>query len=111
QQSDMMVEWLEELTASGGRRDDLITVDDMKQQMRDILARLSTGMSGGSLDPNASAWESVREQLASMSRTRARQGFSPRETALAVFSLKKPFFKRLRAALASDPAALAEATW
>jgi rsbT co-antagonist protein RsbR len=111
QQGEMMAEWLEELTASGGRRDDLIPVDDMKQQIRDMLGRLSSGMAGGSLDPNSSAWEAVREQIASMSRTRARQGFSPRETALAVFALKKPFFNRLRAALASNPAELAEATW
>jgi rsbT co-antagonist protein RsbR len=46
-----------------------------------------------------------------MSRTRARQGFSPRETAQVVFALKKPLFDRLRTALSANPGQLAMATW
>jgi rsbT co-antagonist protein RsbR len=111
QQPEILTEWLEELSASGGRRDDLVSVDEMKQQMRDLLGRLSGAFAGGSLDPNASSWEPVRDQLGSMSRIRARQGFTPRETALIVFALKRPIFNRLRAALTSKPTELADVTW
>jgi rsbT co-antagonist protein RsbR len=111
QQPEILTEWLEELSASGGRRDDLVSVDEMKQQMRDLLGRLSGAFAGGSLDPNASSWEPVRDQLGSMSRIRVRQGFTPRETALIVFALKRPIFNRLRAALTSKPTELADVTW
>jgi rsbT co-antagonist protein RsbR len=111
QQAEMLGEWSEELSKSGGRRDDLVSFDEMKQQMKDILGKLAAAFSGGGVDPEHPAWETIREQLNSMSRARARQGFSPRETALMVFALKKPLFTRLRTALADNPAELADATW
>jgi len=111
QQNEILTEWLEELGKNGGRRDDLVPVDEMKQQMRDIAGRLAAAFAHGSLDAADGAWDAAREQLGAMSRTRARQGFSPRETALLVFALKKPIFNRLRTALGSTPAELADATW
>jgi rsbT co-antagonist protein RsbR len=46
-----------------------------------------------------------------MSSQRARQGFTPVETAMFVFSLKQPLFTRLRELLVDDPATLADLTW
>ncbi|HEX7708910.1 MAG TPA: STAS domain-containing protein [Thermoanaerobaculia bacterium] len=111
QQREMLEEWFEELSNMGGRRDDLVSADEIKQHMQDFMGRLSAALSGGALDPNSNAWEPVRDQLAAMSRTRARQGFSPRETALIVFSLKRTVFNRLRTAVGKDPAELADAIW
>jgi len=45
-----------------------------------------------------------------MSTQRARQGFTPVETAMFVFSLKQPLFMRLREALGNDAATLADLT-
>src|SRR6185503_7909842 len=84
---------------------------EMRQQMSDVLARLAAALSAGSVDPSTAGWEAIRDQLGTISRTRSRQGFSPRETALLVFALKGTIFKRLRAALADKPAELADATW
>ena len=53
----------------------------------------------------------ARAAGATLSQARARQGFSPSETATFVFSLKQPLFERLRAELERDPAALADAIW
>jgi rsbT co-antagonist protein RsbR len=53
----------------------------------------------------------VRRFLDEVSRSRAVQGFTPRETALLVFSLKKPLFGYLRQKLENDPAALGEEIW
>ena len=111
QQADMLSEWFEELSRGGGRRDDLVPADEMRQQMNDLLGRLSGALAAGSTDANSAAWEPIRDQLAAVSRTRLRQGFSPRETALLVFALKRTIFGRLRAALAHKPAELADATW
>jgi rsbT co-antagonist protein RsbR len=63
------------------------------------------------VDFNAPTWDEVRNFLAEVSEQRARQGFTPVETAMFVFSLKEPLFARLRAGLAADPAPLAELTW
>jgi rsbT co-antagonist protein RsbR len=53
----------------------------------------------------------VRAQLAELSTTRARQGFSASETATFVFSLKQPLFEKLREALSGDPDQFAEEIW
>jgi rsbT co-antagonist protein RsbR len=111
QQGEMLKEWFDELSNMGGRRDDLVSSDEVRQQMQDFMGRLSAALAGGALDPNSDSWEPVRDQLAAMSRTRARQGFSPRETALVVFSLKRTIFNRLRTAVGKDPAELADAIW
>src|SRR5207253_2379087 len=56
-------------------------------------------------------WGEARAFLEDLSRTRARQGFSPSETATFVFSLKQPLFARLRQDLGRDPDALAGEMW
>ena len=66
---------------------------------------------GGGADLASPAWTDVRDVIEEIARERARQGFSPSETAIFVFSLKRPIFDRLRAEMAKDPAALADATW
>jgi rsbT co-antagonist protein RsbR len=51
----------------------------------------------------------VREILYTISRARAKQGFTPTETAMFVFSLKEPIFNMLRAKLSGDD--LATESW
>jgi rsbT co-antagonist protein RsbR len=63
------------------------------------------------VDFKTRAWDEVRGFLADVSTQRARQGFTPVETAMFVFSLKEPLFARLRTELAADPASLTELTW
>jgi rsbT co-antagonist protein RsbR len=53
----------------------------------------------------------AREFLTDISKTRARQGFTPSETATFVFSLKQPLFERIRTAYAKDADGLARETW
>jgi rsbT co-antagonist protein RsbR len=77
----------------------------MLQAFKHALASGDTG------DTKGSAWQGVRDILASISQSRARQGFSPSETATFVFSIKEPIFARLQRDLAKDPAALAAETW
>jgi rsbT co-antagonist protein RsbR len=53
---------------------------------------------------SSDGWMSVRDFLDNLSRSRAKQGFSPSETALFVFSLKEPIFKVLQTELGNDSA-------
>jgi rsbT co-antagonist protein RsbR len=53
----------------------------------------------------------VRDFLGDVSRSRALQGFSPRETATFVFSLKQPLFGAMNRDKGLPPAALAQTMW
>jgi rsbT co-antagonist protein RsbR len=60
---------------------------------------------GGALDPGGGAWESTQDVLGKLSRSRARQGYTPRETANFVFLLKRPLIRLLEREL-SEPGTL-----
>ena len=49
--------------------------------------------------------------MTEVARTRARQGFTPVETAMFIFSLKLPIFARLRQEYANDAASLGAEIW
>jgi rsbT co-antagonist protein RsbR len=70
-----------------------------------------TIQNGNMTDIRSPEWAEMREILATISRSRARQGFSSSETATFVFSLKQPIFERLRQELEKEPLALADETW
>jgi len=83
---------------------------------RDFLKRLRAALltaaqNGHVTDVNAPVWSEVRDWLGDFSRTRARQGYSPSETATFVFSLKHVIFERLRDRYFNDAARLANETW
>ena len=88
-------EWIAVQVRSAGSRSDLITEKELREQSREFLQRVREA-AGTAPDGEGSAWTGVRELLQSISRARARQGFSPSETATFVFSLKEPIFTRLR---------------
>lgn len=62
-------------------------------------------------DSSRPEWEPVRALLADMSAHRARQGYTPVETATFVFSFKEPLYARLREAYSHNPAELAQVSW
>src|SRR5262249_23692953 len=66
---------------------------------------------GSSTDIMAPEWANVRELLNELSRSRARQGFTPAETATFVFSLKQPLFNQLRQEYGLNAEGLTNETW
>ena len=110
---EILPEWLAQQSASAGRIS-LIKEDVLREESRSFLdlLRASLQNGGAAMDLDGPAWGDVRAMLAALSRSRARLGFTPSETASFVFSLKKPLFARLRTELAnSDPDAFATETW
>lgn len=99
---DILTEWLAQLAATGLLRDGRVKEAELNAQCREFLDTLAVAVSGGSLDISVEAYGPVRERLETMSKARALQSFSPRDTAMFVFSLKQPVFSRLRAAASSD---------
>ncbi|MDF5728987.1 MAG: STAS domain-containing protein [Rhizonema sp. PD38] len=110
-EADLLVDWLKELENSGIRRDDLMRVNEMRQQCEEFLRLLSNAVQHGNLsDIEAPEWGNLRQMLAGISRSRVQQGFTPSQIAIFVFSFKKPLFDRLRQELKDDEA-FAENIW
>lgn len=109
-EATLVEEWMAELTTSV-RRSDLMAGAELRSQCVEFLQLLRTAAQGGSLGSiQGSEWSALRDMLAGISRSRALQGFTARETALFILTLKRPLFARLRQQL-KDPDALAEETW
>ena len=111
-QVELLSHWMRQITASGVRRDDLMREGELRQQCDEFLHRVLAAAKQGDLHRiDGPEWEPVRQLLGDLSRTRAVQGFTPRQTATFIFSFKEPLFEQLRKACAGDAAALAEETW
>ncbi|HXF81104.1 MAG TPA: RsbRD N-terminal domain-containing protein, partial [Usitatibacter sp.] len=110
-EAEILADWLKE-QASGQTRKDQVHETEIRTISRDFLAAIVESLgSGASFDLRSAAWSKVRDILTELSSSRARQGFSPTETAIFVFSLKQPIFVRLRKEVGSDAQKLADEMW
>jgi rsbT co-antagonist protein RsbR len=111
--ADVEKEWIALQQRDLSLRSDLLRAGELEHQTADFLTAFTTALEEApTADVNTSnAWAPVREVLSTISRARARQGFTPTETASFVFSLKRPVFDLLRGELSSDGARLGEELW
>ncbi|HLX23603.1 MAG TPA: STAS domain-containing protein, partial [Usitatibacter sp.] len=104
-------EWQKEQSAGQPRRDQLNDAE-IRAASREFLGGVVEALNAsGAVDMRSDAWSKVRDLLAELSASRARQGFSPTETATFVFSLKRPLFGLLRKEFANDAQKLGDETW
>jgi rsbT co-antagonist protein RsbR len=107
----ILEEWLQ-ILKSRAVRVDQDTENQLRQTCTQFLRLISQALKSGRADDIESReWDEVRAALSELSQQRARQGSTPSETALFVFSVKQPLFARLRSELATTPEQLAESTW
>lgn len=112
QETELLADWVREQLASSAVRTDLLSEAALRQQAAEFLSLLREAVAeGGAADPDGAAWNGVRALLGDLSRSRAQQGFSPRETATFVLSLKQPLFTRLREELGEQPEHFADEAW
>lgn len=96
--------WMSSQLSDHGLRDDLISNEELHTQSEELLNGLARAMASGNVDNiYAAEYEPVTEILADISTTRARQGFSPRETVLYVLSLKQAITDTLEQQLTDQP--------
>jgi rsbT co-antagonist protein RsbR len=106
-------EWISLQERDASSRNNLLNAGELEQQRRDFLSTLTTALEN-SADDNAATsagWAPVRDFIATMSRSRARAGFTPSETATFVFSLKQPLFTLLRNEFGGEPQRLVDEIW
>lgn len=81
--------WMRNQLADGGLRDDLMSNEDLRSQSSDILDCLFDTVTDETLtQPDSPVLSPLIDQLTRVSMSRARQGFTPRETGTYIFSLK-----------------------
>jgi rsbT co-antagonist protein RsbR len=111
-ESDLLTEWLREQAPLIASQRGRISDGDLREQSREFLSLFQQAAQTGELDNvHGPAWRDVLDMLAGLSQSRAKQGFTPVQTASFVMSLKRPLFARLNQEFPADAAALADETW
>lgn len=99
--------WINNQLANDALRDDLISNDDGRVQSEELLDaflnNLRTESRGGSVEQDH---DPALEILETIAITRARKGYSPRETGVFLFSFKEALLKTLSEEIKNDPATL-----
>ena len=102
--------WLGLLKSGGSLQTGRIREVELQAQARTVFGQLRDALASGEGDGHAAPYETLRETLADISRSRAIQGFTPTDTANFVLSLKEPILIALDAANAGDMASLVAGT-
>ena len=96
-ESELLEDWVKKQLDSATARPDLMKESELRHDSARFLKSFREAAQSGDLaDIITSVWSPVREILTDLSASRARQGFSPSETAMFILSFKEPLFQRLR---------------
>jgi rsbT co-antagonist protein RsbR len=103
-EAEMLRHWMRLQQEAVTRRRDLISDQELQAQSQEFLGLLAAAVqAAGFADVQRGAeWAPVRDMLATISRSRSIQGFTPAETAAFVFSLKPALYERIREELGTD---------
>jgi rsbT co-antagonist protein RsbR len=99
----ILQKWIANQVESPAFRSDRISRTELTEHSRRFLGLVRQAAASGSTDIDSPAWANARQLLEELSVSRAQQGFSPRETATFVFSLKDTLFEAVRALAVSSP--------
>jgi len=93
---NILEKWMNNQMQDEGLREDLISNEDLRVQSEELLNALIDTLSDENMaSQNTDDFESVIDILSSISISRAKQGYSPRETGNFVFSLKEALLATL----------------
>ncbi len=103
--------WMSQQLEDETLREDLMSNEDLRTQSQELLDGLLKALGGGKATSiNGPEFEPVTDILSDISITRARQGFTPRETGTFIISLKAAFTQVLEKEYAEDPRLLYQST-
>jgi len=103
--------WMKNQLADDGLREDLMSNEELREQSEELVNILLQKLTEENLSNiESSDFDDIYEILGGISITRARQGFSPRETGIYIFSLKDALLEVLQQEFKNDPAGLYDAS-
>ncbi|MET8674832.1 STAS domain-containing protein [Streptomyces albidoflavus] len=85
-EDDFVTQWVATVGESLSGR---LSNAELERELRDLYAALRSGLASGALTSREDGFAEIRSLLVELSRNRARQGFTPTETAISVFALKQ----------------------
>lgn len=94
--------WIDSVAKSLAGR---ISRAELNRELHELFDAILQAVRSGGLDVSAEQYTEVRALLTELSRSRARQGFTPAETAVSVFGLKAGLEQILDDGVAEDVAA------
>jgi rsbT co-antagonist protein RsbR len=109
----LQTEWLKDLSAAATAASKVrMGADELEKQALQFLQLLAAATEAKN-DANLGVThdKALRDFLEALSRSRVQQGFSSAETAVFIFSFKRPLFQALRAEAGADADALASEIW
>jgi len=103
QKKNILELWMKNQLSDEGLREDLISNEDLRVQSEELVNALVDNLSTSDFsDLEGESWSPVIEILGGIAITRARQGFSPRETGRFVYSLKEALLDILQKEFKED---------
>jgi rsbT co-antagonist protein RsbR len=109
---DILTQWLKQLEQASASVKGRLSSAELNQQAAEFLGVLTAAAQTEDLgNVGAPGWQPVRAFLDDLSRQRVLAGFSSDETAIFIFSLKRPVFDALRQEFGTDVASLSDALW
>lgn len=103
----ILEQWMNNQLADESLREDLMSNDELRIQSEELLNALVTSVNNRNIDDAQSPdFDTTIEILSGISISRARQGYSPKETGIYVFSLKDAILQTLQEEIKTDPVTL-----
>lgn len=103
--------WIHNQLLDESTREDLISNEELQVQSNELLDAFLQTLSVNNLsDPTSPEFESVFDILSGLSISRAKQGFSPRDTGIFIFGLKDAVIHVTQQEIQNDPALLFDLT-
>ncbi|GAA4308376.1 STAS domain-containing protein [Nibribacter koreensis] len=99
--------WMGSQIKDAALRDDLMSVSELQQQSDELLTSLLKAFTSTQADNvDSEGYENTQDLINEISISRARQGFSPRETTAYILSLKEILSNALVEQFSSNPTVL-----
>jgi rsbT co-antagonist protein RsbR len=100
--------WMNNQLSDESLREDLISNAELRMQSEELVNALVDNLMKLEEDLESESWGTVIEIISGISITRARQGFTPRETGNFIFGLKQSLLSVLQEEISTDPVKLYE---
>ena len=103
--------WITNQLSEAGLREDLISNEEIRQQSEELVDSFVSNLNQENIDDvNSADFDGVIEILSGISITRARQGFTPRETGAFIFGLKEALLQLLQQEIKDNKEVLYQST-
>ncbi|MVM41073.1 STAS domain-containing protein [Spirosoma sp. HMF3257] len=101
--AQLLDSWLQKQLSSESLRDDLMTNDELRAQSEELVNALAEIITEENISQvDSTDYDEVFEILSTISMSRARQGFTPRETGLYIYGLKEAILDLLQQQIPND---------